>query len=281
MDWYYAVGEERKGPHGDEEFQRLVQQGVVTPQTLVWREGLSAWQTYESLAGTVDMVGAPPPVRSAAAPAAPSGVVCSGCHGVFSSGDVISLGGGFYCASCKPLAVQRMKEGATASGEADRIRNEHLKHEASVKSVGLLYYLGGAVMLVLGLVSFLAVGRSQASGTTAGAVLTGLLLAALGAGQIVVGSGLRGLRKWARIPTGILSGFGLLGFPLGTVINAYILYLVFGEKGKMVFSEEYRLVVEQTPHIKYRTSVVVWVLLALLIGLLGIAMVSVFLGGRR
>jgi hypothetical protein len=89
------------------------------------------------------------------------------------------------------------------------------------------------------------------------------------------------LRKWARIPTGILSGLGLLGFPLGTLINGYILYLIFSQKGKTVFSEEYQAVIEQTPHIKYRTSILVWILLGLVLLVIGIAIsVAFFAGGR-
>ena len=33
----------------------------------------------------------------------------------------------------------------------------------------------------------------------------------------------------------------------------------------MVFSDEYRAVIEQTPHIKYRTSIIVWIVLGLLL----------------
>lgn len=33
----------------------------------------------------------------------------------------------------------------------------------------------------------------------------------------------------------------------------------------MVFSDEYQAVIRQTPHIKYRTSVVVWILFGLLL----------------
>ena len=107
------------------------------------------------------------------------------------------------------------------------------------------------------------------------------VLFVLGAGQIWVGVGLRRLRKWARIPTGILSGLGLLGFPLGTIINAYILYLVFCQKGKTVFSEEYQIVVEQTPHLKYRTSIIVWILLALVLAFIALALIMGFVVSRR
>jgi hypothetical protein len=96
-----------------------------------------------------------------------------------------------------------------------------------------------------------------------------------------VGTGLRRLKRWARIPVGILSGIGLIGFPLGTIINAYILYLVFGKKGVTVFSDEYRLVIEQTPHIKYKTSIVVWIFLGLVLLLIVAGLVAAIVGGFR
>jgi hypothetical protein len=36
-----------------------------------------------------------------------------------------------------------------------------------------------------------------------------------------------------------------------------------------VFSDEYQAVIRQTPHIKYRTSIVVWICFGLLLLLLG------------
>ena len=84
------------------------------------------------------------------------------------------------------------------------------------------------------------------------------------------------MKKWARIPTGILSGIGLLAFPIGTLINAYVLYLIFSAKGKMVFSDEYRAVIEQTPHIKYRTSIIVWIVLGLLLLLIAFGIFGAF-----
>lgn len=266
MEWYYAVGEERKGPLNEEEFQRLVQQGVVTTKTLVWREGMADWQPY---AGS-----APPPVISKPPPA--NGVVCSGCRGIFPPGEVISLAGGFHCAACKPLALQRLREGAGTGGAAEEMRKEHLKHEASVKSVGILYYLGGVGLFLAGIL-FLAALGSRGGGEAA---VIGAVLLVLGAGQLWVGAGVRRLKSWARIPVGILSGFGLLGFPMGTLINGYILYLVFSKKGQTVFSDEYRIVIEQTPHIKYRTSIVVWIFLGLVLVLIGIGIIAAVFSKR-
>jgi len=48
----------------------------------------------------------------------------------------------------------------------------------------------------------------------------------------------------------------------------------------MVFSEEYRAVIEQTPHIKYRTSIVVWVLLGLVLLFIAIALLGAFFSRR-
>src|SRR5262245_47152083 len=140
MEWYYAVGGQQKGPVNEEELQRMAQQGVVTPQTLVWREGMADWQPYGG--------GTPPPMPGNATA---GGVVCAGCRGVFPGTEVVTVGGGLYCAACKPLALQRIREGEFGTTAAEATRKEFLKHEASVKSIGFLYYLGGVAVLMIGL----------------------------------------------------------------------------------------------------------------------------------
>lgn len=251
MQWYYAEDGDRKGPVPEEEFQRLVQQGVVTPQTLVWREGMDNWAPYNA--------GARSPAASSTSA---DDVTCAGCRASFSRSEVIPLAGSLYCAACKPVAIQRLKEGVVSIPNAEETRKQYLKHEASVKSAGFLYYLGGVAMFLIGLGGILAVRPGGVE------IVPSFFLVVLGVGQFWTGTGLRRLKPWARIPTGILSGIGLIGFPIGTLINGYILYLVFSQKGKMVFSEEYRTVIEQTPHIKYRTSIIVWIVLGLLLALI-------------
>ncbi len=46
MEWYYAEGKEQKGPVSEEQFAELLRTGVIQQQTLVWREGMSAWKPY-------------------------------------------------------------------------------------------------------------------------------------------------------------------------------------------------------------------------------------------
>jgi hypothetical protein len=155
---------------------------------------------------------------------------------------------------------------------AERIRREYLRHEASVQSIGVLYYLGGGVL------SLYALGLGVVAAVEPGAGLKALLLAGvcclMAAPLLVVGRGLRTLRPWVRLPVAILSIAGLAALPVGTLVSVYILYLVFGKKGAFIFSPEYDVVLRQTPHIKYRTSALLWILMAVLFAVLALAIVA-------
>lgn len=159
-----------------------------------------------------------------------------------------------------------------ADPEAEAIRREHIKHEASIRSVGILYYLGGVLM---GLAAILFGFAS----TSIGMGLAGIY-AVLALLSLAVGYELRELKPWARIAAIVFAVIGLLGFPLGTLINGYILYLLLSQKGRRIFQPDYLHIVAATPEVKYRTSVIVWIVLGLL--LLGfVAAISLpFLMGR-
>ncbi|MFA6286371.1 MAG: RDD family protein [Opitutaceae bacterium] len=45
MQWYYAINGERKGPVNQAEFERLVQVGTITRDSLVWRKPMAGWQS--------------------------------------------------------------------------------------------------------------------------------------------------------------------------------------------------------------------------------------------
>ena len=152
-------------------------------------------------------------------------------------------------------------------------RRHLLKHEASIRSVGTLYFLGGIVLLFSG-VSVFAVNAPEP--------LVGVLLFAIGILQLWLAVGLRKLKRVARIPTMILAaigllgfpmvlaGIGLLGFPVGIIISAYILYFLGSQKGVQVFSDEYAEIIAATPHIKYRSSKLIIVLLILIVAVIAI-----------
>lgn len=143
---------------------------------------------------------------------------------------------------------------------AEVIRKQHLNHEAAVKSIGSLYYLA-AIILPLGA---LGVALNEKS-TPLERWLFPVLFLLLSAAYFQLGRWVRALNPKAKTPATILAVIGLLGIPLGTLINAYILYLIHSQKGKMVFSDEYKTIIAETPGIKYKTSKLIWFFIGLLI----------------
>lgn len=59
MNWYYAEGDDRKGPVSSETLNQLVASGTVRDETLVWREGLADWAPWGTVRGEAATVTAP------------------------------------------------------------------------------------------------------------------------------------------------------------------------------------------------------------------------------
>ena len=162
----------------------------------------------------------------------------------------------------------RVEDVTPFASEAEDIRREHIKTEASIRSIGSLYYIGATLICILaiamlaGSVNFsrTLVGRSGVPTGVMGAIY--LVLGVLG---FFVARGIRQLRPWARITAIVLACIGLLNAPTGTVINIYILYLLFSKKGRRIFESDYPEIIAATPDIKSKTSAVTWFLLAVLI----------------
>lgn len=157
-----------------------------------------------------------------------------------------------------------------ADGSMEAIRRKYIKHETSVKSIGSLYLLGSILTILISiavaifLITAFANPRGHEIPPLPFVLLGPLLYLGLGLFQGAVGIAIRRLKNWSRIVVIIFSFFGLLGFPFGTLICGYILYLLLSKKSQYIFTDEYRHIVAATPHVKYkhRTSIVVWILLA-------------------
>ncbi|MEM9411900.1 MAG: hypothetical protein AAGA30_12345 [Planctomycetota bacterium] len=161
-----------------------------------------------------------------------------------------------------PYAAPQTTEVAAdeLGSDAEQLRRYCLSHETSIKSISLLYYLGGGFVLF----SLMFGGMG---------VITSLFFMAIAVFQLSVAYGLRRLHRLARIGGTILSVFSLLSIPIGTIIGGYMLYLLWSKKGQIVFSDRYWQVIRETPHIRYKTPLVirilVWMLVSIiLIGLL-------------
>jgi uncharacterized RDD family membrane protein YckC len=109
MTWNYLEGSEQRGPITEADFEALVRAGKIGDDTYVWREGMAEWQPYRIVRGPV--VGAAPP------PLVPAGqVVCAECGGSFPPDQVIRHGNVSICAACKPVFLQKLKEGVAVGG---------------------------------------------------------------------------------------------------------------------------------------------------------------------
>lgn len=150
----------------------------------------------------------------------------------------------------------------------EKLRRDHLKHEASIQGVGCLWIMGGAFMMLslvfTAWVVFTMPGSDELDKAGLFAGLYPFILAAIGGAiSLVVGIGLRKLRPWSRVPGIVLATIGLLAFPVGTLINGYVLYLLVNEKGGRILSRHYQNVLAATPHIRYKTPIAIWIVLAL------------------
>ncbi|MCP4891847.1 MAG: hypothetical protein GY904_35310 [Planctomycetaceae bacterium] len=152
--------------------------------------------------------------------------------------------------------------------DPEAYRRAHLKHEASCKSIGTLFLISSIIVTTSCFFVMLRPTPQDMLGSSdTPAFLGNLLVLLLSLIQGAVGLGLRQLRAWSKIGGVVFLLVGLLAFPIGTILGPCFLYLLLCKKGQIVFSPSYQNIITQTPHIRYRTSIITW-LLALMILLL-------------
>ena len=137
MVWYYVKDGARQGPVEEAEFDRLLEQAVISPDTLVWREGMSEWRPYSAVAPApvpqpapeveprIDPTPAPEGPSQPAAVAAVASTVsaaavpahyCTQCGRPFPSEDLVRFGTAMVCANCKDIYAQTLRETGQAAG---------------------------------------------------------------------------------------------------------------------------------------------------------------------
>jgi hypothetical protein len=211
------------------------------------------------------------------------------------------------------IGDRSLSSGFEIDTEAEQIRRYHLSHEASIKSVGLLCYLAamfgllftfGGVLSATGVIKGNPPPNSSPEmyqltiwlGTAVWAMVTAI--------SISQGYGLRSLQAWARWITMVLSVLSLLfslvmalvvlmllggnnAVPVlivllvGVAILAYVFYLLVAPKSNMVFSGEYRQIIEKTPEIVCQTSLIVKILIGLVMALLVLALLGLIAASFR
>jgi hypothetical protein len=154
-----------------------------------------------------------------------------------------------------------------SSTHNELIRREHIGTEASVKSIGLLYYLAAFILAAAGVVF-----ATNSPGVNGGSLLAVGFTLLLAAGAGATAYGLRRLQAWARIPTILLSSialiYGLINLSGGIIIHIFILVKMLGRQARFIMTPEYQRIIAATPHVKYKTSLLLKVVLVLLLILL-------------
>ena len=183
--------------------------------------------------------------------------------------------------------------------QAELIRKSHLSHEANIQGFGCLYTLGG-ILGILGAIFYVGIGilvmaggvvpkglesmvfgaggdRLVSGGLT---TLVGVVFLAIAVAQLFAGRSMQTLNPSGKILAIVVAAIGMLQFPCGTLISGYLLYLLVSAKGRTVYSSAYKEVMQATPHIRYRTSIIVWIFLFILIGVLLLGVLAAIFGAR-
>lgn len=109
MEWYYVVGEEQKGPVDENTFEDLCISRTITDQTLVWNSTMTDWQSWDQVKHSVSKE-----ARSSDEPTpGNTGKLCSECGNAFPDDELVTFQGSFICASCKPVFLQKIREGVS------------------------------------------------------------------------------------------------------------------------------------------------------------------------
>ena len=162
--------------------------------------------------------------------------------------------------------------------EADR--QAHIAREKSLRTLGWLNLIGSGMSIIIGF-AFILLGEPEGVDMGAWDFVVGLMAGILG---LWVGWALLKLRKEAQIGIVIQFVIALPGlFEIGGIgvwallLNVLFLYLVFSSRGKRVLKPDYKEVIRQTPHVRYRTPFWLWAILFVLLAFLAIMLLPVFL----
>jgi uncharacterized RDD family membrane protein YckC len=104
MQWHYATNGRQHGPVTQTDFDKLVAEGVITPDTLVWHQGLGNWQPYSKIASGT--------------PATGEGdtAICAMSGKTYPKREMIQYEGRWISAEHKDEYFQRLREGAAMPG---------------------------------------------------------------------------------------------------------------------------------------------------------------------
>jgi uncharacterized membrane protein len=107
MNLYYALGERQMGPIGQSELRDLIKRREVNAQTLVWQPGMADWEKLGTFLRRKKQGSGASPKTAAAMPQ----FRCAECGQTYRQEAMVKLDGVWVCAGCKPIVLQKIKEG--------------------------------------------------------------------------------------------------------------------------------------------------------------------------
>jgi len=115
MNLYYEVGDQQVGPIGKTELQSLVKAKKLNANTMVWQEGMENWEELGVFVRNRQGKGVQ---KSTPADFVPTSV-CSECGQAVAEENMIRFQESWVCAGCKPVFIQKVKEGVSVAGAMD------------------------------------------------------------------------------------------------------------------------------------------------------------------
>src|SRR6185437_1838660 len=91
--WFFASSGQQQGPYPEAQFRDLIARGTITPQTLVWCEGMAGWEKAGEVPGLMSGAAGAPPVLPQGGGAA---MGASGYGGGYAGGGILSLEMGIW-----------------------------------------------------------------------------------------------------------------------------------------------------------------------------------------
>jgi len=149
MIWYYAKDNQKIGPYSEIDFKKLIKTGVIDLNTLVWRKGMASWQPLSKIAKNI-----PPALKSTEPEAVPL-IKCSQCGKSFPRQELIRFENLSVCAACKPIVLQKLKEGVQVR-DPDKTELENLLKVAKAQKGVIRNILLGFLIIMLFVISISA-----------------------------------------------------------------------------------------------------------------------------
>src|SRR3954468_1593053 len=130
--FYYSLNGQQQGPVSEDQLRQMVATGALTPDTLVWREGMPEWQPLARVGAGIS-----------------STVQCSVCKQMFAPDQTLTISGKVVCATCKPRFVQGMREGIAAPDKSLYAIALNQRRLILLFGIVLIFYLAQAALMAV------------------------------------------------------------------------------------------------------------------------------------